>query len=81
MLRWIKIYAASAGVAGFGAGMMMSELIRGVGFIGSIPMGIGFSLVILGYSGVVKARIALKENHAKSVNSPAPTPDDTPELN
>jgi PPE-repeat protein len=60
MLRWINIYASCSGVAGFGAGMMMSELIRGVGFIGSIPMGIGFSLVIVGLAGVVNGRLALK---------------------
>jgi hypothetical protein len=73
MLRWINIYASCAGVAGFGAGMMLSELIRGVGFIGSIPMGIGFSLVILGYGGVIKARIVLKEKREESVNPQPPT--------
>lgn len=81
MLRWTNIYAACAGIAGFGAGMMMSELIRGIGFIGSIPMGIGFSLVIVGVAGVINARITLKGNSAESVKPQPPKPDATSESN
>jgi hypothetical protein len=59
MKRWNNIYAACTCCTGFGAGMMMSELIHGVGFIGSISMGVGFALVIVGAAGVINARIAM----------------------
>lgn len=53
MHRWFCTYAACTGITGFGVGMMTAELIRGVGFIGSVPMGLGFSLVIVGLAGAV----------------------------
>ena len=79
MLWWANAYAACAGIAGFGAGMMMSELIRGIGFIGSIPMGIGFSLVIIGGAGVINARLALRGNFAEPAQPHPPKPDATRE--
>jgi hypothetical protein len=52
----------------------LSELIRGIGFIGSIPMGIGFSLVIIGGAGVINARLTLRGNSAESVQPQPPKP-------
>ena len=73
MLRWINIYAACTGITGFGVGMMTTELIRGVGFIGSFPMGLGFSLVIVGLAGAGVARTTLKRNPAVADRHPLPS--------
>jgi len=80
MLRWIKNYAPWM-TAVIGAGIMMTELVRGVGFAGSTHMGYGFLLVIFGITGVLYARMNLKRNPDEPVKPCSPISDSEPKSN